>query len=167
LVSLAEVTVMRIKVDPKSLRQTKWYECAIRFVLGGAITVIAACLAKKFGPGVGGLFLAFPAIFPASATLVEKHEAEKKAQKGLHGEKRGRDAAALDAAGAVMGTVGLALFALVVWVLLPEHSVWLTLLGAALLWFVSSCCLWFVREHRHQIFGFEPRGANATRASRS
>src|SRR5690348_12978201 len=140
---------MRIKVDHKSLRQTKLYECAIRLVLGGAITVIAACLAKKFGPGVGGLFLAFPAIFPASATLVEKHEAEKKAQKGLHGEERGRDAAALDAAGAVMGSVGLALFALVVWIVLPDHSAWLTLLGAALLWFTSSCCLWLLREHRH------------------
>jgi hypothetical protein len=30
------------------------------------------------GPRVGGLFLAFPAIFPASATLVEKHEKQKK-----------------------------------------------------------------------------------------
>jgi hypothetical protein len=28
-------------------------------------------LAKKFGSTVGGLFLAFPAIFPASATLIE------------------------------------------------------------------------------------------------
>ena len=158
---------MRTKVDPKSMRQTKWYECATRFVLGGAITVIAAFLAKKFGPGVGGLFLAFPAIFPASATLVEKHEAEKKAQRGLHGEKRGRDAAALDAAGAVMGSFGLGLFALLVWILLPDHSVGLTLFGAAVLWFVSSCCLWLVREHRRQIFGFEPRGTHATRASGS
>lgn len=155
---------MRIKMDLKSLHQTKWYECAIRFVLGGAITVVAAFLARKFGPAVGGLFLALPAIFPASATLVEKHEAEKKAQKGLHGKKRGRDAAALDAAGAVMGSVGLVLFAFVVWILLPDHSAWLTLLGAALLWFISSCCLWLLREHRRQIFGFEPRGAHATRA---
>jgi hypothetical protein len=158
---------MRIKVDPKSLRQTKWYECATRFVLGGAITVIAAFLAKKFGPGVGGLFLAFPAIFPASATLVEKHEAEKKAQKGLHGKKRGRDAATLDAAGAVMGSFGLGLFAILVWILLPDHSAGLTLFGAAVLWFVSSCCLWLVREHRRQIFGLESRGAHAARTSRS
>lgn len=157
---------MRIKVDPKPLRQTKWYECAIRFVLGGAITVIAAFLAKKFGPAVGGLFLAFPAVFPASATLVEKHEAEKKAQKGQHGEKRGRDAAALDAAGTVMGSIGLVLFALIVWILLPDHSACLTLFGAALLWFVSSCCLWLLREHRRQIFGFKPHAKHITRASR-
>ena len=34
--------------------------------------------AKRYGPGVAGLFLAFPAIFPAGATLIEKHEKEKK-----------------------------------------------------------------------------------------
>jgi len=157
---------MRIKVDPKSLRQTKWYECAIRLALGGGITVIAGLLAKKFGPAVGGLFLAFPAIFPASATLVESHEKEKKMQKGLHGEERGRDAAALDAAGAVFGSVGLVLFAVMVWLLLPEHSSWVILLGAALLWFVSSWVLWLLREHRHQIFGFEPHAKHAPRTSR-
>jgi len=156
---------MRIKLDPKSLRQTKWYECAIRFVLGGAITVIAGLLAKKFGPAVGGLFLAFPAIFPASATLVEKHEEQKKAQKGMHGAERGRDAAALEAAGAAMGSVGLICFALFVWLLLPEHSASAILSSAALLWLVSSCCLWFLREHRHNIFGFEAHAKQVPRAS--
>ena len=105
-------------------------------------------LANRFGPGVGGLFLAFPAIFPASATLIEKHEVEKKAQQGLHGEKRGQDAAALDAFGATMGSVGLAVFALSVWLMLPEHSSKLTLSAATVLWFVSSCCLWLLRENR-------------------
>jgi len=115
---------------------------------------------------VGGLFLAFPAIFPASATLVEKHEKEKKAQKGMHGQERGRDAAALDAAGASMGSIGLLLFALIVWLLLPEHSAWFVLLAAGALWFASSCGLWLLREHRHQIFGFTPRRQQAARASR-
>src|SRR5690348_6083960 len=158
---------MRIKFDFTSLRQTQWYECAIRFVLGGAISVIAALLAKKFGPALGGLFLAFPAIFPASATLVEKHEIERKAEKGLRSEKRGRDAAAVEAAGAVMGSAGLALFAVFVRLILPEHSASPTLFGAASLWFVSSCCLWFLREHRHKIFGFQPHAKHVTRASRS
>ena len=61
----------------------------VRFVFGGAITVGAGLLARKFGPAVGGLFLAFPAIFPASATLIEKHEREKKERKGSTGERRG------------------------------------------------------------------------------
>jgi len=37
------------------------------------MTVIAGLIAFRFGPVVGGLFLAFPAIFPASATLIERH----------------------------------------------------------------------------------------------
>jgi hypothetical protein len=144
---------VQIKIDFGTLKETKWYEFAIRFALGGVITVIAGLIAKKFGPAIGGLFLAFPAIFPASATLVEDHEEKKKQEKGMHGAERGRDAAALDAAGAAMGSVGLMLFALVVWQLLEEHSAWLTLLLALVIWFVSSCAVWFVREHRHRIFG--------------
>jgi hypothetical protein len=34
---------------------------------------VVGLIAARFGPVVGGLFLAFPAIFPASATLIEKH----------------------------------------------------------------------------------------------
>ena len=69
---------MRIKIDPSGILKTRWYEFAVRFFFGGLITAIAGLIAKKFGPGVGGLFLAFPAIFPASATLIEKHEKQRK-----------------------------------------------------------------------------------------
>jgi hypothetical protein len=78
----------------------------------GLITPIAGVIAKQFGPAVGGLFLAFPAIFPASATLIEKHEKQKKEKRGLHGVPRGREAASMDAAGAAMGSIGLLQFAL-------------------------------------------------------
>jgi hypothetical protein len=53
---------MRIKVDFSTLGQTKWRDYAVRFLFGGLITVIAGIIAKKFGPGIGGLFLAFPAM---------------------------------------------------------------------------------------------------------
>ena len=69
---------MQIKVDFSSLGQTKWHDYAVRCLFGGLITAVAGIIAKKFGPGIGGLFLAFPAIFPASATLIEKHEGKKK-----------------------------------------------------------------------------------------
>jgi hypothetical protein len=42
------------------------------------MTVVAGLIAARFGPVVGGLFLAFPAIFPATATLIEKHVRERK-----------------------------------------------------------------------------------------
>jgi Protein of unknown function (DUF3147) len=66
-------TLMIIQFKPSTLRQTRWYEYLIRFGLGGAMTVVAGLIAARFGPVIGGLFLAFPAIFPASATLIEKH----------------------------------------------------------------------------------------------
>jgi Protein of unknown function (DUF3147) len=68
---------MQVHLDFSAVGETKWYEYAVRFMFGGLITAIAGVIAKTFGPVVGGLFLAFPAIFPASATLIEKHERRK------------------------------------------------------------------------------------------
>ncbi|HXM11379.1 MAG: DUF3147 family protein [Candidatus Sulfotelmatobacter sp.] len=113
---------MRIRVDLSALRQTKWHDYAVRFLFGGFITALAGIIAKKFGPGIGGLFLAFPAIFPASATLIEKHEKEKKKSLGLDGSARGRSAAGVDAAGSSMGSLGLFVFALVVWQFVQRSS---------------------------------------------
>ena len=94
----------------------------MRFVFGGAISVVAAIPTERFGPAFGELFLAFPAIFPASATLMEKHELQKKAQTGITATLRGRKSAALDAFGAALGCVGLAGFAVIVWKFLPRHG---------------------------------------------
>ena len=69
---------MKLSLDLSALKRTRWYEYGLRFFFGGAITVATGLIAKRYGPVFGGLFLAFPAIFPASATLVEKHETEKK-----------------------------------------------------------------------------------------
>ena len=76
---------MIVQFNPSALRQTRWYEYLVRFVLGGAMTVVAGLIAARFGPVVGGLFLAFPAIFPASATLIEKHVRERKEKAGPSG----------------------------------------------------------------------------------
>jgi Protein of unknown function (DUF3147) len=145
LVRLAEIE-MQIKVDPSSLGQTKWYEYAIRFLFGGMITVLAGVIAKKFGPGIGGLFLAFPAIFPASATLIEKHETQKKEKEGREAPERGREAASIDAAGAAMGSVGLLAFALLVWKFIAHYNPWLVLVAAALIWLMVSVLLWRIRK---------------------
>ena len=56
----------------------------------GGWTLLAAILAERFGPAFGGLFLAFPAIFPSSARLMDKHERQKKAQAGITATLRGR-----------------------------------------------------------------------------
>jgi hypothetical protein len=135
-----------IRVEFSAAFRTTWYEYAVRFFLGGLITVVAGLIAKKFGPAVGGLFLAFPAIFPASATLVDKHERQKKARRGLHGIVRGRLAAGLDARGAALGSIGLMVFALVVWRALGRGSLALVLFLAVAAWFTTSMTLWYGRR---------------------
>jgi Protein of unknown function (DUF3147) len=137
---------MQVTVDWSVLSQTKWQDYAIRFFLGGLITAIAGIIAKLFGPGVGGLFLAFPAIFPASATLIEKHEKERKQGHGLDGSERGMKAASIDAAGAAMGSIGLLVFAIVVWRFLATLNHWIVLLVATLSWVVASMLIWRVRK---------------------
>ena len=134
--------VKPISVNPSALGETKWYQYAVRFFFGGLITAAAGVIAKKYGPGIGGLFLAFPAIFPASATLIEKHERQHKAEKGLHGERRARQAVGADAAGAAMGSVALAVFAVVVWLWLPDGSAPLAIAAATLAWGLTAGVIW-------------------------
>jgi hypothetical protein len=133
---------MKVSANFSALKNTKWYEYAVRFVLGGTVTVIAGLLAKHYGPGLGGLFLAFPAIFPASATLVDKHEKEKKKRAGIPQTMRGRQVAGVDAAGAALGSLGLATFAFIIWKFLPIWNVAAVFIAATVAWLSVSCALW-------------------------
>src|SRR5512142_415167 len=86
-------TAMTPQVQTQKLRETRWSEYALRFGFGGLVTALTGLVAKEFGPAIGGLFLAFPAILPASVTLIEKH--------------RGKEEAGEDAGGAMYGAIGL------------------------------------------------------------
>jgi hypothetical protein len=145
VVRVAEIS-MQVKVDYSSLRQTKWHDYAIRFFSGGLITAAAGLIAKKYGPVVGGLFLAFPAIFPASATLIEKHEKEKQERQGRKETDRGKEAASADAAGSAMGSLGLLVFAVLVWKFMPSHNPWLVLAAATLSWLAVSVLIWYLQR---------------------
>ena len=133
---------MKIHFNVSAIGQSKWHEHALRFAFGGAMTALAGIIAKEFGPVVGGVFLAFPAIFPASASLIEEHEKRKKQRLGMSAGMRGRDAAALDAAGAAMGASALVGFAFAVWKLLPNHSTALVITSSTVLWFAISFAIW-------------------------
>jgi Protein of unknown function (DUF3147) len=137
---------MNVTADLSALGKTKWYEYAVRFVFGGIVTVLAGLIAKNFGPGVGGLFLAFPAIFPASATLIEKHEKQKKERAGMSGTQRARNAAGVDAAGAAIGTIGLLCFAVLVWQLITTYQTWIVLTAATFAWLIVSVLIWHLRK---------------------
>jgi Co/Zn/Cd efflux system component len=131
---------MLIHIRLAAQKQTKWHDYLIRFVLGGLATAVTGLIAKKYGPATGGLFLAFPAIFLASATLIEKHERERKERAGLQGMRRGEQAAALDACGAALGSIGLMAFGAMVW--WKADWPWLVLPMALAAWTALSLMLW-------------------------
>jgi Protein of unknown function (DUF3147) len=137
---------MKIKFEISRLRQTEWWEYAMRFIFGGLATVITGWIAHRLGPGVGGLFLAFPAIFPASVTLIERHERKRKESRGMAGNKRGTSVAAVVAAGAALGSLGLLAFAAANWLLAPRLAAWETLAISTLAWFAVSAIAWFLRQ---------------------
>jgi Protein of unknown function (DUF3147) len=137
---------MKVTFYTEGLCRTQWHEIALRFVFGGLVTVAAGLIAKRFGPSVGGLFLAFPAVFPASATLVAKHAKEEKEQVRLTGARRAAGVAALDSRGTAMGAVGLIVFAVVAWKLLPGHKTALVLIGSTVAWFAVAATLWWLRK---------------------
>jgi hypothetical protein len=136
---------MIVRVKFSALKEGHWYEYFVRFVLGGLATVLAGLVANIWGPSAGGLFLAFPAIFCASATLIEKHERERKKKQGLQGKERGKDAAALDAAGAGLGSAALIVFGAVIWGLAKDFAAD-SLVLATIAWFVVAVLLWRLRR---------------------
>jgi hypothetical protein len=92
---------LRLDLEPSRLRHTSWKQHAIRFAFGGLATALAGLLGNQYGPAIGGLFLAFPAILPASLSIVKQHE--------------GKRAAGQEAGGAVPGSIGLIAFGATVW----------------------------------------------------
>jgi len=105
-------------------------EYLVRFAFGGSLTAITGLIAHAWGPAVGGLFLAFPAILPASLTLVARHE--------------GRAKAAREARGAVLGAVALGVFAITTSLLAVHASPVVTLTVATIAWLAVSVVLWWV-----------------------
>jgi hypothetical protein len=137
---------MIVKVSSSSLKDGRWYEYVVRFALGGAATVATGVISSRFGASVGGLFLALPAIFCASATLIQTHEQRRKREAGLAGQRRGQQAAALDAAGAALGSIGMASFAFAFW-LLVERQTLIAFAAALGAWVATSIAAWWIWRH--------------------
>jgi hypothetical protein len=137
---------MIVRLQLSALRQTRWYELVLRVLFGGIATVLTGLITKSSGPVIAGLFLAFPALFPSTATLVEKHTKERRRKAGLDGTLRAADTVAIEARGATIGSVGLLLFAAVTWVALPYLRAGLCLLLAGLSWILLSVAVWQIRR---------------------
>jgi hypothetical protein len=117
------------RFSSQELRKTKAPQYLLRFAFGGVVAVVAFSIGQAFGPRVGGLFLAFPALLPAGLTLIKRHD--------------GRNAAADDARGALLGSIAMVAFACIVFCsceLLGAWSLPLALLG----WIVVSVGAWWL-----------------------
>lgn len=139
-----------VRLSLSSLKEGRWYEYLTRFVLGGAVTVFTGLISSYCGAVIGGAFLALPAIFCASATLIETHEIRRKRQAGLDGTRRGQQAAALDAAGAALGAIGMLAFA-IVFALTVDRSVPAAFTAASLAWLICSVAAWYARRRMRSV----------------
>lgn len=117
-----------MRVDLGKLRQASPKEMATRFALGAAVSVSAGLIAKSTGARLGGVFLAFPAILPASLTFVQKKEGSRTADR--------------DALGAILGGLGLVAFATVGESMFGRHVAPLVLLSALAAWLATSLVLY-------------------------
>ena len=139
---------MRVRLDRSALAEAKWSPYALRFLFGGFVTAAAGLVAQHYGPVIGGLLLAFPAIFSRERDTYRKtRKKQEKEKRGMSGTVRGRQAASVDAAGSAMGSLGLILFAVIVWRFLPGHRTWAVLSGATAAWAVASVSAWQIRKH--------------------
>jgi len=119
------MNLMVPQVKPQEVARRKPSEYLTRFAFGAGISLVAGVIGIAFGPVVGGVLLGFPAILPASLTLIEKRE--------------GREEASVDSIGAIIGAVAMVAFAvfMVLWVtrlgvvpsLLVALVVWLLVAG--------------------------------------
>ena len=137
---------MRVRLQFASLQETTAMEYAQRFVFGGVVTVVATLIADHWGAVIGGMFLAFPGIFPAAVSLVEKHKKLREAEAGKIGVLSARGEASVEATGASAGALGLLGFGLVLWKGLPGHGLAVVLVWAAAVWMVVASVGWWLRE---------------------
>ena len=115
------------RLNPDGLKDKKPADYLVRFAFGASISLAAALISVKFQL-FGGMFLAFPAILPASLTLVERDS--------------GREEASIDAAGAIIGAFGLLAFALVAAFGIKPMGAVPALIAAAGAWVVVSLTIY-------------------------
>lgn len=110
------------------LRGIRLRDYAIRFAMGAAISIVAAIVGKVIGVRFGGTLLAFPAILPASLTLIQEEEGTRRADR--------------DAIGAVLGAVGLMIFGMVGEATFGRTNPALALVFALLGWLLTAFFLY-------------------------
>ena len=111
-----------------ALRDLPASDLLVRFGFGAAISAVAGVVSVLAGSEPGGILLAFPAILPATLTLIEKEESERQAED-------------LDV-GSILGAAALASFAIVVWHYMDEGSALVVLALATATWLLMAVVLY-------------------------
>lgn len=119
-----EHDVSRPRLDLGKLREASLKDYGIRFVLGGAVSVLAALLSHWATPRFGGIFTAFPAILLASLTLIGEHD--------------GQEESAEDAEGRVAGALALVVTAIFLSLTLTHLAGAAVLSAGLVLWLVVA-----------------------------
>lgn len=76
-------------VDLGQLREIHKTDLLIRFASGATISLAAGAVGLIFGARIGGILLAFPAILPATLTLIARKEGERHSFHDLQGTVAG------------------------------------------------------------------------------
>ena len=141
-----------VRVDTHALTHPHWPQLGIRALFGGAIALVAGLGGMRFGPLVGGVFLAFPAVLPAALTLLEREE--------------GTDRTSVDAVGAISGAVGMLGFAALLAVV-SRGAPPAAILGAVAGWLAISIGLFVALRVVLRRWGYHPGGSRRTGGRRS
>lgn len=104
----------------------------LRFVLGGGAIVLCTLIARSFGPRIGGIFAAFPAVYLAALlSLRLDYEGEQLTEMSVHVSE-----------GALVGMLANILCAVAASRLVLKKG-WKKGLGLALLiWLVAATCIY-------------------------
>lgn len=122
----------RVGFSLEQFRKTPPRDLLIRFAFGVCVSTVAAVIAIATNSRFGGIFLAFPALLPATLTLIEKDASERQAKD--------------DDIGAILGATALIGFAGLGWWLFPRIGAPAALTVAGLGWFLAAISLYLILQ---------------------
>jgi uncharacterized membrane protein (GlpM family) len=114
----------------EKVRKTRPRDLLVRFAAGALTSIVAGGATLAFGPRIGGILLAFPAILAASLTLIEEQEDSAEARE--------------DSRGAIVGGCALGAFALAGWLAFGHLAGSVALLLATAAWVLCALVIYTV-----------------------
>jgi len=120
----------RPRLDPSRFRQVSLKAYAIRFLLGGVVSLLATLAGHFVTHRFGGVFTAFPAILLASLTFI--------------GQEEGKEPSAEDAEGGSVGAVAFVASAILLATTLTILVGAASILAALILWFILAISLYLL-----------------------